>query len=219
MVERQGDPSNVILVLPGGGYGGHADHEGEPVAEWLRSLGWRADVVRYPVLTKHPAPLLAVREAVAAERREGASLVGVIGFSAGGHLAGLAALAPGADADERLDFAILCYPVVSMLEPSHLGSRVNLLGIDASVEALESTSLDLLVTPTAPPLFVWHTADDPAVTVDGVYRLGSSLAAARVPHEVHVFESGEHGLGLAPGHPAEAWTDACAAWLDARIQR
>lgn len=183
------------------------------MAAWLRGLGWRARVVSYPVRSRHPAPLDSVRLAIADERGSGASLVGVIGFSAGGHLAGLAALDPSNDERERPDFAVLCYPVVSMLDPSHLGSRENLLGPGASTLEMERTSLDLLVPHSAPPIFIWHTADDSEVSVDGTYRLGRALAAARVPHELHVVESGLHGLGLASGHSASIWTQACAMWL------
>ena len=128
--------SPVILVLPGGGYGHLAPHEGVPVAEWLESLGWRARVVEYPVLTRHPGPIdtRAARRS-ARSARHGAPLVGIIGFSAGGHLAGYAALT-GAD-DTAVDFAILCYPVVNMISETHAGSRENLIGLDATQELRE----------------------------------------------------------------------------------
>ena len=120
------DTSPVILVLPGGGYASLAPHEGEPVAEWLRGIGWRARVIEYPVQTRHPGPLNVVTAEIATERASGTEIVGVLGFSAGGHLAGHAALTrTGTD---RPDFAVLCYPVVTMLAETHRGSRDQLLG-------------------------------------------------------------------------------------------
>jgi acetyl esterase/lipase len=199
-----------ILVLPGGGYSTHAPHEGEPVAQWLRGLGWEARVVRYPVRTRHPGPIDAVRREIAAERAAGATTLGILGFSAGGHLAGHAALTAG------VDFAVLGYPVVSMLTPTHRGSRENLLGRWAAPWRRRAVSLEHLVRDGSPPFFVWHTADDAAVDVDHAYRLASALERHRVPHELHVFESGKHGLGLAPDHPAGAWTALCAEWLARR---
>jgi acetyl esterase/lipase len=208
-----------IIVLPGGGYEGHAPHEAEPVAAWLEELGVGASVVRYPASTTHPtplrdAPLRVVRAAIQSARDAGADRVGVLGFSAGGHAAGMAALAPGAGPGERPDGAILCYPVVSMLLPTHAGSRRNLLGDDASTAEREAASLERLVTPGAPPAFIWHTSEDDAVPVEHAYLLGSALAAAAVPHELHVFPDGPHGIGLAAGFPgAEEWPALCAEWL------
>jgi acetyl esterase/lipase len=203
-----------MIVLPGGGYGMHAPHEAEPVAEWLESLGFQASVLRYPIATRHPGPLHAVRAQVARLRRLGAQRVGILGFSAGGHLAGHAALAPDARRDERPDLAVLCYPVVSMLTEHHAGSRANLLGADATAARRREASLEELVTPDAPPLFIWHTADDASVPVEHSYRLAGALAAHGVPHELHVFPCGSHGLGLA-GDDASVgqWTRLCARWL------
>lgn len=206
-----------ILVLPGGGYGRLAPHEGEPVAEWLRSLGWDARVVEYPVHTRHPGPLTHVQRELARERDAGYSTVGVLGFSAGGHLAGHAALAP--DAPVRPDFAILCYPVVSMLSPTHQGSRENLLGPRAWWWRRTAVSLERLVTPQSPPMFVWSTTDDASVPVDQhTYPLGAALARHGVAHDFHVFDhGGAHGMGLGPGTATgEAWTRLAAEWLAKR---
>jgi len=202
-----------VIVLPGGGYHRHAPHEGEPVAAWLRELGHAASVFAYPVLTAHPGPLAAVRAEVRRVRESGASRVAVLGFSAGAHAAGMAAYAPGGAPEERVDAVVLSYPVVSMLLPTHKGSRVNLLGETAPWEARRATSLDLLVTPDAPPSFVWHTAADPAVPVQHSYLLGMALAGAGVPHELHVLPGAVHGVGLAADEPASAWTTLCADWL------
>jgi acetyl esterase/lipase len=201
-----------VIVLPGGGYHRHAPHEGEPVAEWLRGLGFAASVFGYPVLTRHPAPLDAVRGEVRRVREAGSARVALIGFSAGGHAAGMAAYTPGPP-EERVDAVVLGYPVVSMLLPTHKGSRVNLLGEKAPWEARRTTSLDQLVTPDAPPSFVWHTAEDAVVPVQHSYLLGMALAAAHAPHELHVLPGDVHGVGLAEAEPAGAWTRLCADWL------
>ncbi len=203
-----------IIVLPGGGYRRHAPHEGEPVAEWLRGLGLQASVFASPVKTRHPGPLDAVRAEVARVRDAGAARVGLLGFSAGGHAAAMAALAPASAPSERIDLVILGYPVVSMLLPTHAGSQQNLLGPDPSDALRTATSADLLVTADAPPFFIWHTAEDAVVPVQHSSLLAMALAAAGVPHELHVYERGRHGLGLAGGEgTAEGWRDACAAWL------
>jgi acetyl esterase/lipase len=207
-------PNPLVLVLPGGGYGMLADHEAEPVADWLRGLGWDAEVLRYPVApARYPQALDTVRARIRALRSEGRERIGVLGFSAGGHLAGSAALIP-ADADERADFAVLCYPVVSMIDGPHEGSRANLLADDSALAA--EVSLERLVTPDSPPMFLWHTSDDPAVPVRHSYLLAQALADAGGSHELHVFASGHgrHGLGLAEGTGAPAaWTGLCAEWL------
>ena len=205
--------SGSILVLPGGGYARLAPHEGAPVAEWLRTLGWDARVVEYPVHTRHPGPLSVVQRELLAER-ENHETVGVLGFSAGGHLAGHAALTPDAPAGARPDFAVLCYPVVSMLAKTHRGSRDELLGPRPSFWRKRALSLERLVTPASPPMFIWTTGEDASVTpVDHSYALGAALARAGVPHDLHVFAEGKHGLGFAEGIPADAWRDLGARWL------
>lgn len=206
--------SPLILVLPGGGYGMLAAHEAEPVADWLRGLGWDAEVVRYPVApARHPEALDTVRARIRELRSEGRERIGVLGFSAGGHLAGSVALTPG-EPEGKPDFAVLCYPVVSMTDGPHEGSLENLLGTDRALAA--DLSLERLVTSAAPPMFLWHTSDDSAVPVRHSYLLAQALAESKVPHELHVFAtgSGRHGLGLAEGTGAPAaWTDLCAEWL------
>lgn len=210
------NPSHVI-VLPGGGYTMLSDNEGEVVAERLRSFGLSASVFRYPVQTRHPGPLEAVRAEIRRVRATGAERVAVLGFSAGGHLAGHAALAPRGHDDERVDAAVLCYPVVSMQLATHRGSQDELIGPDADGRLRAATSLDRLVTDDAPPFFVWHTAEDEAVPVEHAYLLGQALAAHAVPHALHVFTEGEHGLGLAEGNGAAGqWSRLASEWLQAR---
>jgi acetyl esterase/lipase len=205
-----------VVVLPGGGYLKHSPHEAEPVAEWLAGLGFASSVFAYPLGVRHPEPLRAVRAEVARLRRAGAARVGLLGFSAGGHAAGMAALAPGAqEADAAVDFCVLAYPVVSMRHPKPSKSRTTLVGPDASAALRTETSLELLATAASPPCFLWHTAADEVIPVEHSYLLASALGSAEVPHELHVFPEGRHGLGLAAGEPgAEAWTRLCSDWFD-----
>ena len=115
--------STHMIVLPGGGYAAHAPHEAEPVASWLGELGVQASVFRYPLNVRHPAPLDALRAEIGRRRAAGAERIGLIGFSAGGHLAGLAALAPGAAADETVQFAVLGYAITER----HVADELTLL--------------------------------------------------------------------------------------------
>lgn len=224
---RTDGPRPAVLVLPGGGYGHQADHEAEPVAEWLASLGIHAYVLRYRVAPhRHPAPLEDAKAALLQIRAGGMGLavdgtrVGVLGFSAGGHLAATLSTAV-ATGDAALDLqaavpdlTVLCYPVVSYTDEVHQGCVDNLLGSSPSEALLREVSADLHVTATTPPAFVWHTADDAAVPVHHSLAYTGSLVRAGVPAELHVFPHGRHGLGLAPEDPGPAqWTSLCAAWL------
>jgi acetyl esterase/lipase len=203
-----------VLVLPGGGYAQHVAHEGEPIVGWLNGLGLRASVFGYPLHVRHPEPLHALRAEIRRLRGGGAERIGLIGFSAGGHLAGLATLAPGADLGEAVDFAVLGYAITSMETEAYRPARLILLGADAKPELRRATSLDALVTPSSPPFFVWHTAEDVYVPPEHTYRLAASLAANGVPHSAHVFAHGPHSLGLAKGSgDAEVWTTLAAAWI------
>jgi len=203
-----------LIVLPGGGYAEHAAHEGEPIARWLKGLGVAASVFRYPLMVRHPAPLNALRAEIRRLRHGRSTRIGLIGFSAGGHLAGLAALADDVDADEAVDFAVLGYAITSMETETYRPSRLILLGEDATPELRRSTSLDALVTRSSPPFFLWHTAEDEYVPPEHTYRLAASLATHDVPHAVHVFAHGPHGLGLANGAgDAAAWTALAASWV------
>jgi acetyl esterase/lipase len=203
-----------VIVLPGGGYSEHVAHEAEPIAGWLSGLGARASVFRYPLLARHPVPLDALRAEIRRLRDAGARRIGLIGFSAGGHLAGLASLSPGGDERDAVDFAVLGYAITSMQTETYRPARVILLGEDATPELRRATSLDALVTPSSPPFFVWHTAEDEYVPPEHTYRLAASLADHGVPHCVHVFAHGPHSLGLADGSgDAAAWTSLAASWM------
>lgn len=220
-------PRPAILVLPGGGYAHQADHEAEPVAEWLASLGIHAYVLRYRVAPhRHPAPLEDAKEALLQIRGGGSGLsvdsvrVGVLGFSAGGHLAATlsTAVATGItslDIQAAVpDLTVLCYPVVSYTEAVHQGCVDNLLGDSPSKDQLLEMSADLQVTAATPPAFLWHTADDAAVPVQHSLAYTGALVRAGVPAELHVFPHGRHGLGLAREDPGpDRWTSLCAGWL------
>ena len=145
------DAGTYMIVLPGGGYAEHAPHEAEPVAEWLDEIGVRASVFGSPLNVRHPVPLEALRAEIRRRRAAGAQRIGLIGFSAGGHLAGLAALAPGAD--ETVQFVVLGYAITSMETETYRPARLILLGEDADARLRRSTSLDALVTPMSPPVF------------------------------------------------------------------
>jgi acetyl esterase/lipase len=202
-----------LIVLPGGGYAQHAAHEAEPIAAWLTGFGVSASVFRYPLMARHPAPVNALRAEIRRLRDGGAGRLGLIGFSAGGHLAGLAALMP-AHPTETVDFAVLGYAITSMETETYRPARLILLGEDATAELRRATSLDALVTDGSPPFFLWHTAEDAYVPVEHTYRLAASLATHEVPHAVHVFTHGPHSLGLARGAGGAAmWTQLAEQWI------
>lgn len=207
-----------VIVLPGGGYAVHAPHEAEPVAAWLTGLGMSASTFRYPLNVRHPEPLLALRAEIRRRRELGAERIGVVGFSAGGHLAGLAALTPSDDPLESVQFALLGYAITSMETETYRPARVILLGEDAPPDLRRATSLDALVNAAAPPFFLWHTAEDIYVPPEHTYRLASALASYGVAHTVHVYAHGPHSLGLALGAgDAADWTRSAASWLAEQV--
>jgi acetyl esterase/lipase len=207
-----------VLVLPGGGYSEHVPHEAEPVVEWLAGLGIRASVFRYPLDTRHPVPLQALRREIRRRRDAGADRIGIVGFSAGGHLAGLAALAPRSDERDSVDFVVMGYAITSMETETYRPARIILLGEHATPQQRREVSLDALVMPSAPPFFIWHTAEDIYVPPEHTYRFARALASNDVAHTVHVFAHGPHSLGLARG-PGDAaiWTTLAASWIAERV--
>lgn len=214
--------SPAIVVLPGGGYRSLAPHEAEPIAGWLQGLGLAAFVLRYRVApNRHPAPLDDVRMALRTVRERAdewhvdAARVGVLGFSAGGHLAASAAtlLARDGGLEAGPDLAVLGYAVISFERYPHQGSVTNLLGESPDPELLHQLSLETRVGAGTPPTFLWHTAADAAVAVEHSLLFAGALAEHGVPFGLHVYPDGRHGLGLAEGEEAEGWTPACAAWL------
>ena len=211
-------PPMTVVVLAGGGYGRRTWHEGPGTALWLAMHGFAAASVPYTTAEDTPGdrPVgpLALLDACRAIRvvRDHAAMhglsperVGVLGYSAGGHLAGSTALLHGeTDQDDPLsgewsgrpDAVMLIYPVVSMIPPCHNGSWHNLLGRDASMTERERRSLQTRVTEKAPPLFMVYAQDDPAVPVRGAIELIGAYERAGVPFEAHFYPKGGHGFGL-----------------------
>jgi acetyl esterase/lipase len=226
-----------IIICPGGGYGGLAvDHEGKQVAEWLNWHGISAFVLRYRHAPnyKHPVPLTDVQRAIRTVRvnseRWGiaSNKIGVLGFSAGGHLTSTAGTMysdgdpnsadPIEKVSSRPDFLILGYPVITMLNPhTHKGSRRNLLGEEPTPEMMEKMSTHLQVNEQTPPAFLIHTSEDKAVPAQNSLLFYQALIEHRVPAELHIFEKGRHGLGLAQKTlDMKRWPDLCIQWLKTR---
>ena len=225
----------AIVVCPGGGYQHLADHEGHDVAVWLNSIGVTAAVLKYRLgpTYHHPAMLLDVSRAVrtvrarAAEWKLDPARIGVMGFSAGGHLASTVAThfdegkVDSTDvidrASSRPDLVILGYPVITLTGSSaHGGSRRNLLGDDAPADLVDSLSNEKQVTARTPPAFLFHTEDDPAVPLENSLMFAAALRRAKVPYEMHIFEHGRHGVGLAQDDPSlRTWTTLLENWLRA----
>lgn len=224
-------PTSAVIVCPGGGYARRAEHEAVPVARWLNELGITACVLDYRVAPhRHPAPLWDAQRALRLVRHRAAvwnirpDRVGILGFSAGGHLAATVgtkfdpgdpqAADPIARESSRPDALVLCYPVISFGSFTHTGSMRNLLGDDPSDDLRRDLSAELHVTSGTPPTFLWHTANDPAVSVEHSLVFASALHRNGVPFALHVFPEGAHGAGMAEGQPeVSSWTDHCANFL------
>ncbi|MBA4015894.1 MAG: alpha/beta hydrolase [Pirellula sp.] len=226
----------AVVVCPGGGYGGLAiAHEGNEVAKWWNSHGVSAYVLKYRVAPyKHPVPLGDVQRAVrlvrshAAEWKLDPQRIGVMGFSAGGHLA--SSLATHFDAGKtdskdpidgfscRPDFAVLCYPVITFTQEKymHAGSRRNLLGDKPDPELVKLMSSELQVTDKTPPTFLFHTAEDTGVPPENSIFFFEALRAAKVPAEMHIYQRGKHGVGLAADDPVlGTWPARLKDWVSA----
>lgn len=222
----------AIIVCPGGGYQHLADHEGGPVAEWLNSVGVTAFVLKYRLgpTYHYPSQLQDAARAirtVRARAKEWAldpQRIGILGFSAGGHLAATAGThfavgqTDAADPVERVssrpDLMILIYPVITMRDSTHAGSKLNLLGKDPPAELVALLSNEEQVTKETPPTFLVHTMTDAAVPVENSMMFAAALRKAGVPFEFHLYERGAHGFGLAPKDPIlSSWPGRCADWL------
>jgi acetyl esterase/lipase len=225
----------AVVICPGGGYGFLAmDHEGHQVARWVNSLGVAGIILQYRIAPRyhHPAPLQDAQRALRFTRAHAKQWgidphrVGILGFSAGGHLASTAAThfddgKPDApDPIDRLgcrpDFAVLVYPVITLTRPyAHLGSRDNLLGSrKGDARLVESLSNERQVTKATPPTFLAHTSEDTAVPPENSVLFYLALHKAGVPAELHVFQQGAHGLGLGPKRlPFSRWPALCADWM------
>lgn len=226
----------AVIICPGGGYVRlAADHEGVEPARWLNGLGVSAFILKYRLKEYgHPAPLRDVLRAVRTVRANAASWdvdpakIGVMGFSAGGHLAASSGTlfdAPegrtGAAMDAvsaRPDFLILVYPVIQLNSPvAHVGSRQALIGLSPAPGLADALSLDTRVTKDTPPAFLVHGGTDTGVPPENSLAFFAALRRAGVPAEIHVYEKGGHGFGLRPGQgPVSDWPARCAEWLTVR---
>jgi acetyl esterase/lipase len=212
----------AVLVCPGGGYGGLAlDHEGKQIGEFFNSFGVTAVVLHYRLGPRyhHPAPLDDARKAMRTIRARAAEYgidpkrIGVMGFSAGGHLA--STLSTHYQEGERPDFSILVYPVISFTTIyTHSGSMWNLLGNPPDPEQVWNLSNELQVTPRTPPAFLFHTSGDTAVPSENSVRYYLALRKAGVKAEMHIYQEGEHGVGLAQKNPVlSTWPALLKNWL------
>lgn len=233
-------PTAGVVILPGGGYAHHAiNHEGHAFAEWFDSIGISSAICTYRMRGKgnqgkgyaHPAPMIDAQRAIQTLRSQAEELnldpnrIGVIGFSAGGHLASTVSTQfvsadptspdPVLRVSSRPDFSILCYPVIALGKPfTHRGSQNNLLGADADAEQVQSLSNETRVSEQTPPTFLFHTAEDKVVPVQNSLVYYEACVDHGVDVEMHLFNNGRHGLGLAQSTPgASQWPDLCHQWL------
>lgn len=227
----------AVIVCPGGGYARLAsNHEGRQIAGYLNSLGMAAFVLRYRLGPRyhHPIELGDAQRAIrmlrsrATEWRLDARRIGIMGFSAGGHLAMSASTMfdsgnpRSADAIDRVgsrpDFAVLAYPVISMTAPwTHQGSKQNLLGDNPAPDLAKQLSGELTVTKETPPTFIFQTNEDTVVPAENSLQYFLALRRSAVPAEMHVFEKGPHGVGLANDDVAlSSWSVLLANWLRGR---
>lgn len=231
----------AVVICPGGGYGGLASHEGRDYALWLNQHGIAGFVLKYRLGSagyRHPVMMGDVNRAVRYVRANAMAWkldpkrIGVMGSSAGGHLASTAvthfdAGKPDAadaidHASSRPDLGILCYPVISMGPNTHQGSKNNLLGKEPAEELVKLLSNELQVTRNTPPCFVWHTWEDKAVKVENALEFASALQRNGVAFDLHVYQKGPHGIGLGlkawdpdktPVTELHPWTKDLAVWL------
>jgi acetyl esterase/lipase len=232
-----GASTPAVVVCPGGGYQNLAsNHEGRQVANFLNSLGVAAFVLKYRLGPRyhHPIELGDAQRAIRTLRSRGAewrldpARIGILGFSAGGHLAMTASTwfdAGNAQAPDpvdrvssRPDFAVLGYPVISMTETwTHQGSRRNLLGESPDPDLAKRLSGENAVTKETPPTFIFQTNEDATVPAENAVHYYLALRKAGVPAEMHVFEKGAHGVGLANDNPSlSPWSSLLATWLRGR---
>lgn len=225
-----------MVICPGGGYGGLAEHEGRDYALWLCQNGVAAFVLKYRLgshLYRHPSMLQDAARAVrlvrsrAEQWKVDPKRLGIMGSSAGGHLASTllthfdAGQADAVDPIERQssrpDLGVLCYPVITMGADTHGGSRDNLLGANPSPELVRLLSNELQVSAQTPPCFLWHTVADGAVKVENSLEFAQALRRNGVPFDLHLYQNGGHGLGLGDGTPpfrnALPWASDLLFWL------
>jgi len=225
----------AMVICPGGGYGGLAQHEGRDYALWLNQQGVACFVLKYRLGSggyRHPRMIEDAARALRWVRTHAATWkvdpnrIGIMGSSAGGHLAstlvthfdhGQAGAADPVDrASSRPDLGVLCYPVITMGAHTHQGSKHNLLGKEPSPELVELLSNEKQVRSNTPPCFVWHTWEDKAVKVENSLEFAAALQKAGVPFDLHVYQKGRHGIGLADKEPfsnVHPWAKDLLFWL------
>ena len=226
----------AMVICPGGGYQHLAPHEGNDYALWLNQHGITCFVLKYrlgPDGYRHPAMLQDVTRAVrwvrahADEYKIDGKRVGIMGSSAGGHLAATLlthfddgdtnATDPVERQSSRPDVGILCYAVISMGEFTHKGSHDNLIGTNASPELEAQLSNELQVTSNTPPCFIWTTFEDKTVPMENSMLFAAALRKNHVPFALHIYEKGGHGMGLKDkppfAHP-HPWAGDCLFWLN-----
>ena len=225
-------PTGAIIVCPGGGYQFKADYEGGPVAVWLNTLGISAFVLDYRVSPyQHPYPVADARRAIQVVRSRAAEWniaphkIGILGFSAGGHVAASAGTYSGdaplhvgdaiSAADPYPSAMILCYPVITFVgDHHHSGSMTHLLGENPSPELRNLLSPERHVSAKTPPTFLWHTVEDDIVPVENSLLFAEALSKHHIPFELHVFPHGRHGLAMCDDDPVvRQWLGLCATWL------
>jgi acetyl esterase/lipase len=230
--------NTAVIICPGGGYWGIAiDHEGAQVAKWLNSIGITAFVLKYRLpddsimQNKSIGPMQDGQQAIRIVRRHAKEWgispgkIGIMGFSAGGHLASTISTHFNEKVYEskdltsaRPDFSLLIYPVISMDSTiTHWGSRVNLLGGNPSPEQVRRFSNELQVNEQTPPAFLVHSLDDNAVPVQNSINYALAMHTFNIPCELHLYQSGGHGYGLGRSTNTEStWPEACHKWLKTR---
>jgi acetyl esterase/lipase len=234
LVEKQKASGAAFIVCPGGGYQHLAPHEGAPVAQWLNTLGIQSFVLKYRLgpTYRNPIEMGDVQRAIRLIRANAAQWgidpkrIGILGFSAGGHLASTAATHfddgnvqvtdPVDRVSCRPDLTILIYPVISMSNVYvHSGSRTMLLGDHPDPELEKLMSSDLQVTPKTPPCFLVHGADDRTVPVENSLLFAMACHKNKVPFELHIFQHGPHGFGLGgTDRELKTWPGMAANWLE-----
>lgn len=221
----------AMLIIPGGAYNMISDREGEPVAIQYLNNGYCAFILSYSTHTKYPVPLIEAMLAMSFIRANAEKYnidnnkVCVIGFSAGGHLAGLlstvkedeAALIGKASKQVKPDAAILSYPVVTMGEYTHGGTRSNITGEEVALYG--KLSVEKRIDKTTSPAFIWHTFEDKCVPVENSLMLASAYKKANVPFALHIFEHGGHGLSTADEQtceikPEQAYIKCVSKWFE-----
>ncbi|WP_229208915.1 alpha/beta hydrolase [Dyadobacter luticola] len=225
----------AVVICPGGGYGIlAASHEGSDFAKWFNERGITAFVLKYRLPSdktmehQHEVPLMDAMQAMKLVRQNAkkwnvdVSKIGIMGFSAGGHLAATLSthfnMGPKASEEAKPNFSILIYPVISLLpELAHAGSRDNLLGPEKSEELIKYYSNELQVTDKTPPAFLVHATDDNGVPVENSIAYYLALKKVKVPVEMHLYPKGGHGYGMRTEGKGSlgGWPAAMEGWLKA----